>query len=89
MVGCKVELVFSPFDLDTIEVHCTAARRAAVPHVIPATPIRKHARAPVAPARTGIDYLALVADAHDSARAGASASTPSPARQGRTSCPAS
>ena len=89
LVGCKVELVFSPFDLETIEVHYRGARygravpfritRHAHPKARPETP----EAAPVA--NTGIAYLALVADAHqqqlrDEGRIGFHAlySTPAP-----------
>jgi transposase InsO family protein len=68
LVGRKVELVFSPFDLQTIEVHYRGAVYGrAVPHRI-----TRHAhpkarpetvQAPAAPA-TGIAYLQLVADTH-------------------------
>jgi putative transposase len=68
LVGRKVELVFSPFDLQTIDVrYRDASYGPAVPHRItrhahpkarPETP-----EPPPAPA-TGIAYLQLVADAH-------------------------
>jgi putative transposase len=68
LVGRKVELVFSPFDLQKIEVHYRGAVYGrAVPHRI-----TRHAHpkarpetveAPAAPA-TGIAYLQLVADTH-------------------------
>ncbi len=68
LVGRKVELVFSPFDLEKIEVHYRGAVYGrAVPHRI-----TRHAHpkarpetveAPAAPA-TGIAYLQLVADTH-------------------------
>ncbi len=68
LVGRKVELVFSPFDLETIDVHYQDAHYGrAVPHRItrhthpkarPETP--EPAPAPA----TGIAYLQLVADAH-------------------------
>jgi transposase InsO family protein len=71
LVGRKVELVFSPFDLETIEVHYRDATYGrAVPHRItrhahpkarPETPEPEPDRA--APA-TGIAYLQLVADTH-------------------------
>jgi len=67
LVGCKVELVFSPFDLQAIEVHYRGAHygravpfritRHAHPKARPET-----AEAPVP--NTGIAYLQLVADAH-------------------------
>ena len=68
LVGRKVELVFSPFDLDTIEVrYRDKSHGKALPHTIarhahpkakPETP------EPEPPAATGIDYLALTAAAH-------------------------
>lgn len=68
LVGRKVELVFSPFNLEVIEArHGGRSYGHAVPHVItrhthpkarPETP-----EPPPAPA-TGIAYLQLVADAH-------------------------
>ena len=68
LVGCKVELVFSPFDLQHIEVHYRGRRygravpfritRHAHPKARPETPQDQ----PVA--NTGIAYLQLVADAH-------------------------
>ena len=68
LAGRKVELVFSPFDLEPIEVrHSGRSYGPAVPHRItrhahpkarPETP-----EPPPAPA-TGIAYLQLVADAH-------------------------
>jgi putative transposase len=68
LVGCKVELVFSPFDLQRIDVHyrgCHYGRavpfritRHAHPKARPETP------EPAAAPNTGIAYLKLVADAH-------------------------
>ncbi len=68
LAGRKVELVFSPFNLEVIEVrHGGRSYGPALPHVItrhahpkarPETP-----EPPPAPA-TGIAYLQLVADAH-------------------------
>ncbi len=68
LVGCKVELVFSPFDLETIDVHYRDAHygravpqritRHAHPKARPETP------EPAAAPATGIAYLQLVADAH-------------------------
>jgi hypothetical protein len=68
LVGRKVELVFSPFDLATIEVHYGGAVYGrAVPHRITR---HAHPKArpetvvpPPAPA-TGIAYLQLVAETH-------------------------
>jgi hypothetical protein len=62
-----VELVFSPFDLETIEVryHDTSYGRA-VPHIISrhTHPKAKPETSPPEPPRTGIDYLSLTAAAH-------------------------
>ncbi|HTX93867.1 MAG TPA: DDE-type integrase/transposase/recombinase [Mycobacterium sp.] len=68
LVGRKVELVFCPFDLETIEVrYHDKSFGKAVPHTIsrhahpkakPETP------APEPPPATGIDYLTLTAAAH-------------------------
>jgi hypothetical protein len=67
LVGRKVELVFSPFDLAKIEVHYRGAVYGrAVPHRITrhAHPkARPETAQPPAPA-TGIAYLQLVADTH-------------------------
>jgi len=74
LAGRKVELVFSPFNLEHVEVrHGERSYGPAVPHVItrhthpkarPETP-----EPPPAPA-TGIAYLQLVADAHHQQVAG-------------------
>jgi putative transposase len=74
LVGRRVELVFSPFDLETIEVHYRdAIYGRAVPHRITR---HTHPKArpetdepPPAPA-TGIAYLQLVADTHQQQVAG-------------------
>ena len=66
LVGRKVELVFSPFNLEVIEVHYAAPYGPALPHRSPATAPEsppRDTRAAPAPA-TGIAYLHLVADAH-------------------------
>lgn len=68
LVGRKVELVFSPFDLGTIEVRYGGkAFGLAVPHVI-----RRHTHPKAKPETveapvpaTGIDYLKLVKADHD------------------------
>jgi putative transposase len=67
LVGCKVELVFSPFDLQTIHIHYRGRNygqavpfritRHAHPKARPETVV-----APVT--HTGIAYLHLVADTH-------------------------
>ena len=89
LVGCKVELVFSPFDLQHIEVHYRGARYGqAVPfritrHTHPKARPETPDAAPVP--NTGIAYLQLVTDAHqqqlrDEERIGSHAiySTPAP-----------
>jgi putative transposase len=68
LVGRKVELVFCPFDLETVEVrYRDKSYGKALPHTIsrhahpkakPETP------EPQPPAPTGIDYLELTATAH-------------------------
>ncbi|BAH56132.1 DDE-type integrase/transposase/recombinase [Rhodococcus opacus] len=68
LVGRKVELVFSPFDLETLEVRYRGKSfGTATPHTISrhAHPKAKpETTAPQSPAQTGIDYLALTAVAH-------------------------
>lgn len=68
LVGRKVELVFSPFNLQVIDVrHGDKSFGNAVPHVITrhAHPKARPETAEPAPApATGIAYLELVADAH-------------------------
>jgi hypothetical protein len=67
LVGRKVELVFSPFNLEVIEVrHGERSFGHAVPHHITR---HAHPKARPAPA-TGIAYLQLVADAHQQQVAG-------------------
>ncbi len=71
LVGRKVELVFSPFDLETIEVrHRDKSFGKALPHRISrhAHPKAKPEIGPVEPApATGIDFLALTAETHERA----------------------
>ncbi|AQA06629.1 transposase [Mycobacterium sp. MS1601] len=68
LAGRKVELVFSPFDLETIEVrYREQSFGAAIAHTITrhAHPkARPETRNDPPPATTGIDYLALTAAAH-------------------------
>jgi hypothetical protein len=68
LVGRKVELVFSPFDLETIEVrYHDKSYGKAVPHTISrhVHPKAKPETAdPAPPAPTGIDYMALTAAEH-------------------------
>ncbi|MGH3816054.1 MAG: DDE-type integrase/transposase/recombinase [Pseudonocardiaceae bacterium] len=74
LVGRKVELVFSPFNLEIIEVrHHGRGYGRAVPHVITrhAHPKARPETPEPAPAPgTGIAYLQLVADAHQRQLAG-------------------
>ena len=68
LTGRKVELVFDPFDLTHVEVrHQGRPMGAAVPHVITrhSHPKARPEIPPPPPAPTGIDYLRLVAEAHD------------------------
>lgn len=68
LVGRKVELVFSPFDLETIEVrYHDKSFGKALPHIISrhAHPkARPEAPEPEPSPATEIDYLTLTADAH-------------------------
>ncbi|MFD9669253.1 DDE-type integrase/transposase/recombinase [Rhodococcus sp. NPDC059968] len=68
LVGRKVELVFSPFDLETIDVrYHDKSHGKAVPHHITRhvhPKARPETSEPVSPPVTGIDYLTLTADTH-------------------------
>lgn len=68
LAGRRVELVFSPFDLQAIEVrHQDRSYGPAVAHTITrhAHPkARPETRSDSPPTATGIDYLALTATAH-------------------------
>jgi len=68
LVGCKVELVFSPFDLETVEVrYRDKSFGKALPHIISRhshPKAKPEAPQPESPPATGIDYLTLTADAH-------------------------
>jgi putative transposase len=68
LVGRRVELVFDPFDLTTVEVRLGGAPKGlAIPHRIGrhAHPKARPETPPAEPpAPTGIDYAALIADAH-------------------------
>ncbi|GFG49086.1 hypothetical protein MAGR_05270 [Mycolicibacterium agri] len=67
LVGRKVELVFSPFDLETVEVrYHDKSYGKALPHTISrhAHPKARPETAEPEPPPTGIDYLALTATAH-------------------------
>jgi putative transposase len=73
LAGRKVELIFDPFDLTSIEVrwHGSPAGQA-IPHVIGRhshPKARPEQPAPPAPA-TGIDYIGLLDAAHDTRLAG-------------------
>ena len=68
LVGRKVELVFSPFDIETVEVryqnksHGKALPHHITRHVHPKA--RPEASEQPTPAATGIDYLELTAHTH-------------------------
>jgi putative transposase len=67
LAGRRVELVFSPFDLQTIDVrYRDQSFGAAVAHTITrhTHPKARPETVEPTPARTGIDYLALTAAAH-------------------------
>jgi hypothetical protein len=68
LAGRKVELVFSPFNLDIIEVrYRDTSYGRAVPHRITRhthPKARPETLEPAQPPATGIAYLQLVADAH-------------------------
>jgi putative transposase len=68
LVGRRVELVFCPFDLETVEVrYHDKSYGQALPHIISR---HTHPKAkpettePQPPRATGIDYLSLTAAAH-------------------------
>ena len=68
LAGRKVELVFSPFDLEAIEVRCRdKSYGKAVPHNITRhvhPKARPETPAPEPPPATGIDFLRLTAATH-------------------------
>jgi transposase InsO family protein len=68
LTGCKVELVFSPFTLEKIDVHHRGVNYGrAVPHRITRhvhPKARPETPEPTPAPATGIAYLQLVADAH-------------------------
>jgi putative transposase len=73
LAGRRVELVFCPFDLETIEVrYHEKSYGKALPHKISrhTHPKAKPETPEPGPPATGIDYLALTADAHDEALRG-------------------
>lgn len=70
LVGRRVELVFDPFDLTSVEVRFEGrAMGTAVPHRVRrhSHPMARPEEAPVPPAPTGIDYLRLIAARHEEA----------------------
>lgn len=68
LVGRRVELVFSPFDIQTVEVrHQNKSYGTALPHNITRhvhPKARPEVPEPAPPAVTGIDYLQLTAQTH-------------------------
>lgn len=68
LVGRRVELVFSPFNLETIEVrYQNKPYGPAIPHVINQhvhPKARSETPGPTPPAATGINYLRLMAEDH-------------------------
>jgi putative transposase len=67
LVGRKVELVFDPFDLTTVEVRLGGVPHgSAIPHHIGrhAHPKARPETPPTTPAPTGINYARLLDDAH-------------------------
>ena len=67
LAGRRVELVFSPFDLETIEVrHGDRSYGQAIAHTITrhAHPKARPETVETPPVTTGIDYLALTAATH-------------------------
>jgi putative transposase len=67
LVGRRVELVFDPFDLTTIEVRTGGVPMGvAIPHRIGrhAHPKARPETPPTAPRPTGIDYASLISAAH-------------------------
>jgi putative transposase len=72
LIGRKVEVVFDPFDLTTLEVRYQGRPMGiAVPHRIGrhVHPDARPDQSPPTPAPTGIDYLGLVAAQHRAALA--------------------
>ena len=67
LIGRRVECVYDPFDLTDIEIrYQNRPMGHAIPRVIGrhSHPMARPEAAPAAPAVTGIDYLALLADRH-------------------------
>ncbi len=68
LVGCRVEVVFDPFDLESVEIRFQGrAMGTGVPVRISrhSHPKARPEAAPVVPTATGIDYLGLVARHHE------------------------
>ncbi|HVL03576.1 MAG TPA: Mu transposase C-terminal domain-containing protein, partial [Acidimicrobiales bacterium] len=67
LVGRRVELVFDPFDLASVEVRFEGrSMGAGVAHVVGrhTHPMVKPDVTPIAPAASGIDYLGLIEARH-------------------------
>ncbi|MDQ6726111.1 MAG: Mu transposase C-terminal domain-containing protein, partial [Actinomycetota bacterium] len=67
LVGCRVEVVFDPFDLESVEIRYQGrAMGKGLPVRISrhSHPRARPEAAPAAPSVTGIDYLGLVARRH-------------------------
>lgn len=67
LVGCRVEVVFDPFDLESVEIRYQGrAMGKGLPVRISrhSHPRARPEAAPVPPSATGIDYLGLVARRH-------------------------
>jgi putative transposase len=67
LVGCRVEVVFNPFDLESVEIRYQGrAMGKGLPVRISrhSHPRARPEAAPVPPSATGIDYLGLVARRH-------------------------
>jgi len=69
LVGCRVELLYDPFDLERIEVRYEGRPFGlAVPHLIGRHAHPQAAREPAEPApapKTGVDYLRLLEAEHE------------------------
>ena len=67
LIGRRVELIFDPFDLASVEVRYEGrAMGAGVAHVVRrhTHPMARPQTAPAPPAATGIDYLTLIEARH-------------------------
>ena len=70
LAGRTVELLFSPFDLDRVEVRLGGKPAGAAVPLLAATPPQRRlpgSQPGTEPAPTGIDYLAALGDGHDAA----------------------